>query len=93
MTPIFDKLSDADDVLGKVIAPLFVIQRVANGSALTKNTVASGRLSSFKGEFVGDNGAHSSGGPVGSVDVHGIPSPSEPVVEIGTTADLRRGET
>ena len=77
---------------GKVIAPLLIIKRVADKSALTKNTIVSGRLSSFKtgagGEVTGSSGTLSGGGPVSSVDGHGMPGSSEHGAGAGATIDL-----
>ena len=59
---------------GQVIAPLFVIHRVANKSALTSNTLVSGRMSTFKarsgGELTDGGSAVPSGDSAGSVDEH-----------------------
>ena len=55
-----------------------IIQRVANKSALTSTTVASGYLSSFKarsgGKLTGDGGALSGGDVMNFVDEHGMNS-------------------
>ena len=62
----------------QVIAPLLIIQRVANKSALTGNTIASRHLSSFKarsrGMSTGGNVTLSDGGPISSVDSLGVGS-------------------
>ena len=46
--------------IGQVIAPLLIVQRVANGSALTSHAVSTGRASSFNvkkhGEPTGSDG-------------------------------------
>ena len=50
--------------IGQVLAPLLIIQRVANKSALTSNTLISGQLSSFKARSGGksaDSGGTLSG--------------------------------
>ena len=62
-----------------MIASLLIIQRVANKSALTSNTVTSGRLSDFKaksqGQLTTGNGALPSGGdPMSPVDERGTNS-------------------
>ena len=55
-----------------MIAPLLVIQRVANKSALTSNTIVSGRLSPFearsRGELTDGSDALPGGDPTSSVD-------------------------
>ena len=65
-------LSNVMTGVGQVIAPLLIIQRVANKSALTKKTLVSGRLSSFKarsrGELTGGDDALPDGDFVSSVD-------------------------
>ena len=62
----------------QVIAPLLVILRVANKSALTSNTIASGRIGEFKArsrvEPTGDGGAISCGDHVNSADEGGMNS-------------------
>ena len=62
----------------QVIAPLLIIQRVANKSALTGNTIASRHLSSFKarsrGMSMGGNVTLPDGGPINSVDSLGVGS-------------------
>ena len=62
----------------QVIAPLLIIQRVANKSALTGNTIASRHLSSFKarsrGMSTGGNVTLPDGGPINSVDSLGVGS-------------------
>ena len=59
--------------VGQVIAPLLIVQRVANKSALTSNTVVSGRLS-FRArggeESTSGGGVLSDGYPVGSAGRH-----------------------
>ena len=60
--------------IGQVIAPLLIIQRVANKSALTKNTMVSGRLGSVKsrsqGRSMGGSGALPGGDPISPADEH-----------------------
>ena len=58
--------------IGQIIAPLLIIRRIADKSALTRNTVVSGRISEFKattsGEFTGGSGAPPAGDSTSSVD-------------------------
>ena len=76
----------------QVIAPLLIIQRVANKSALTSNTVT-GRISSFKagsrGTSMGSSGALPSGDSMSSVD-DGQTSSCEFEVGIETTNDFHQ---
>ena len=63
--------------IGQAIASLLIIQRVANKSALTSNTIASGHLSSFRarsGGTTGTSDALPSGDPANSVNRHGAAS-------------------
>ena len=64
--------------IGQAIASLLIIQRVANKSALTSNTIASGHLSSFRARSgertTGTSGALPSGDPANSVDRRGVTS-------------------
>ena len=80
-------------LVGQVIAPLLVIQRVADKSAATSDAVVSGRISDFevrsRGELTGGSGALSSGCPASPVDQYGINS-YELRVKVGTTIDLHR---
>ena len=74
-----------------MIASLLIIQRVANRSALTSNTVASGRLSDFKARSqgqltTGSDALPSGGDPASSVDERGTDS-GEPGVGI-TMVDI-----
>ena len=48
----------------QVIAPLLIVLRVANKSALTSNTVASGHISEFKAQTQGEL-ASGTGTPLG----------------------------
>ena len=77
--------------IGQVIAPLLIIQRVANKSAFTGNTIASRHLSSFKarsrGMSTGGNVTLSGGDPTGSVDCPGVDS-CDLGVGIETTTDF-----
>ena len=63
---------------GQVLAPLLIIQRVANKSALTSNTFISGHLSSFKArsgeKSTSEAGAILSGDAMSSVDKRGVNS-------------------
>ena len=73
-----------------MIASLLIIQRVANKSALTSNTVASARLSDFKarsrGQPMTGGGAILSGGDsMSSVDERGTNSG-----ELGATIDVQQ---
>ena len=73
----------------QVIAPLLIIQRVANRSALTRNTIASGRVSEFKvrtqGEFSG-GGAPPGGDRMSSAGERGTNSGE---IEVGVqTRDI-----
>ena len=78
-------MSDAGGGLGKVIAPLLIIQRVANKSALTKNTIVSGHLSSVSEEkFTGKGPAHPGVDLMSSVDGNGVPGSGEPEIGIET---------
>ena len=58
----------------QVIAPLLIIMRAANRTALASNTFASVHISEFKArtreEFTGGGGALPGGDPVGSADDH-----------------------
>lgn len=62
----------------QVIASLLIIQRVANKSSLTNNTIAPGNISSFKaksqGELTGDSGTLPGRNYVSSVGEHGTTS-------------------
>ena len=83
--------------VGQVIAPLLIIQRVANKSALTSNTLVSGRLSTFKarsrGELTDGGGAVPGGDPTSSVGEHGMDSGELRVgVEATTDALQERSE-
>ena len=77
-----------------MIAPLLVIQRIANKSALTSNTIASGHLSSFKARSRAD--VTGGGGTLPSGDDYPVSSVDEPAGELGagaeTTIDLHREE-
>ena len=77
-----------------MIASLLIIQRVANKSALTSNTVASARLSDFKarsrGQLTTGGGAIFSGGyPINSLDERGT-NPGE--LGAGTAIDVHGDE-
>jgi len=74
---------------GQVIASLLIIQRVANRSALTRDTIATGssiqlRAHSQKG-LAGEN-------PVSSVGQQEVNSSGELVFGVKPVMDIRRGE-
>ena len=79
--------------LEQVIAPLLVIQRVANKSALTSNTVASARVSEFEaragGGSAGDSDIITSGYHMSSVGGRGVDS-SELGVTVETMMDFHQ---
>ena len=79
--------------IGQVIAPLLIIRRVANKSALTSNTIASLHLSSFKtrsrGISTGGSGALPDGDPTSSVDRRRVGS-DEPGIEVETRSDFHQ---
>ena len=81
--------------MGQVIAPLLVIQRVADKSALTGDIVVSAHLSEFKARSGGQLTAGSvdlpSGDPACSVDGNGKNS-GELGAEVESTIDFHRGE-
>ena len=81
--------------VGQVIAPLFVVHRVANKSALTSESLASGRMSTFKarsrGEPTDGSGAVPGGDPASSADERGM-NTGEPRVGVETTNDSHREE-
>ena len=74
----------------QVIAPLLIVQRVADKSALTRQTVMSGRISEFKvttpGESISGGGVFPGGDPTSLVDRHGVGSG---VLEVEITTDSR----
>jgi len=80
--------------IGQVIAPLLIIQRVANGSALTSHAVTAGYTSLFdvrgEGEPMGRDGTPLSSRPKNLAAGYGN-NPGEPRVAVGRTADLRPG--
>ena len=76
----------------QVIATLLIVQRVANKSALTSNTVASGRLNDFKAhsreDLTGGSGTLDGSDLVTSGDRHGVDSEKLGAgVGVGTTTD------
>jgi len=75
----------------QVIAPLLIIQRVANQSALTSNTIATGHIGSFHarspGESTNDSGTLPGEYSLDLMDKRGK-NPSELVVVVGTTIDF-----
>ena len=74
-----------------MIAPLLIIQRVANGSALTGPAVTTGHTSSFnvrgQGEPTGSNGTPLGGYPKNLAAGYGN-NPGEPGVVVERTTDL-----
>ena len=79
--------------IGQVIAPLLIILRVADKSALTSNTIASGRVSEFKvrsPEELTGGGTISGGDSTSSADERGMDS-GELVVGAATHQDRTRG--
>ena len=60
---------------GQVITPLLIIQQVANKSALTSRTTATGRIGSFnvgnRGDSTGNDGIRPGGCHMSSVDKYG----------------------
>ena len=80
--------------IGQVIAPLFIIHRVANKSALTSRSLASGRTSTFKvrrGELTDGSGPIPGGNPASSVGERGMGT-GEPGVGVETANDSHREE-
>jgi len=92
MVTISEPLSDA--VMDQVIAPLLIIQRVANGSALTSRAITTGHVSVFN--------VKGWGGPTGSDGIalcsclknsaagYGR-NPESPGVMVQTTTDFHPG--
>ena len=76
----------------QAIAALLIIQRVANKSALTSNTVASGHLSSFKfgsrGQSTGDSDLPYEC-PMSSLEGRGVGSGE---LGVRTTIDVHQGK-
>ena len=81
--------------MGQVIAPLLVIQRVADKSALTGNIVVSAHLSEFKardgGQLTAGSADLPSGDPTFSADGNRKNS-GELGAEVESTIDFHRGE-
>ena len=75
--------------IGQVIASLLIIQRVANKSAMTSNTVASGHLSSFKSGTGGSDLPVEY--PMSSINRRGV-SIGELGVGFQNTIDFRQGK-
>jgi len=77
----------------QVIAPLLIIRRVANQSALTTNTIISGHVPSLslrgRGKSLGSSGTLSGEYHMGSADKRGKSS-GELGVEVETTIDFHR---
>ena len=86
-----DRLSNVT-AIKQVIAPLLIILRVANKTALTSNTIVSGCIDTFKartpGQSAGGDGTHPSGDSMSSVDERGTNS-VELLVEVETTIESR----
>jgi len=81
---------------GQAIAPLLIIQRVANKNALASRTIVTGRTSSFnvgnRGDSAGNDGVRPDGYHLGSVDKYGNVS-GELEVRVETTVDFHRDST
>jgi len=78
----------------QVIAPLLIIQRVANQSALTSNTISAGHTNSFKarrGVSTGGSGTLPGGYPMGSADKYENRS-GDLGVGVETTIEFNRDE-
>jgi len=77
--------------VGQVIAPLLIIRRVTNRSALTNETITTVRTISFNPRSRGGStsGALPGGDPTSLVDEHGKKS-GELGVRIEATVDLHR---
>ena len=75
--------------INQVIAPLLIIQRVANKSAFTSNTVTSACLSEFKARSHGRSTGCSGALPDGDLTRRGVGS-GEPRSEVETTTDSHR---
>ena len=60
---------------GQVIAPLLIVERVANRTALTSDSIVTGNVGTFRtrsrGESTGGSYARSGGQPMCSADSHG----------------------
>ena len=78
----------------QVIAPLLIIRRVANKSALTRDTVVSGRTSSLKfwtqGKSTGGSSSLSDG-PTIAADEYGMNS-GESKIEVESAIDFHQGK-
>ena len=76
--------------IGQVIAPLLIILRVANKTALTNNTIVSGRIGTFKArarrQSTGGDGSYPSEDSMSLLDEFGTNS-AEPRVEVETTIE------
>ena len=70
-TPRNYNLRLSNMVIGQVIAPLLIVQRVANRNALTSNTIVSGGTSSFRVRSRHEPTGGSYAFPGGSADDHG----------------------
>ena len=74
----------------QVIAPLLIVLRVANKSALTSNTVASGHISEFKAQTQGELASGSGVPPGGDPDEYGTNSGGSRVCVRTTDIDFNR---
>ena len=81
---------------GQAIAPLHIVQRIANKSALTSNTFTSGRISGFRaqsrGESTSVSGAFSGGDHASSVDERGMNSDEVEVRARITSIEFHQAE-
>ena len=78
--------------IGQVIAPLFIIQRVANRSALTSETTVSGEVVLFKARDGGQSVDRLPGGdPTRLVNRRGV-NPKELGVGAGITTDFHQNK-
>ena len=81
--------------IGQVLAPLFIIHRVANKSALTSKSLVSGHLSTFKarsrGKLTDSSGDVPGEDSMTPINESGTNS-GEPGVGIGTTDGFHREE-
>ena len=78
--------------MGQVIAPLLVIQRVADKSALTGDIVVSAHLSEFKARDGGQLTAGSADLPSGDPTFSADGNSGELGAEVESTIDFHRGE-
>lgn len=86
----------SDNFVEQVIAPLLIIQRVANRKALTSESLASGAIDSIRfksrGNSSGGTGSLPGGYAMGSKGVYGkSPSDLSGGIDIETTIELHHG--